>query len=114
MKPNELTEKKFIEIAALYRDCLGGTEVDSYIEHPGLLLPVIQDSRGWDSRILYDRWGSRWSEDTKIGFFVNQGGNLEITLYLNFDNLSKRVMAFARNRERTFIKQANALLVYKE
>ena len=83
MKPKDFSREVCLRLLELYKEELGGFGVDRYLRAPGLLYLHIQNPHGWLSLIEYERIGSRFSEDTKLGFQVSGQGDLEIVLYLH-------------------------------
>ncbi len=83
MKPKDFSREVCIRLLELYKEELGGFGVDRYLENPEILYFHVQNPRRWLSRIEYERIGSRFSEDTKLGFQLSEQGDLEMVLYLN-------------------------------
>ena len=83
MKPKEFSREACLRLLEVYKEELGGVYVNSYLRTPELLYPHIQNPHAWLMSIEYERIGSRFSEDTKLGFQVSGQGDLEIVLYLH-------------------------------
>nr|MCK4930051.1 hypothetical protein [Nanoarchaeota archaeon] len=110
MKPEELPEETLIRILEAYKKKLGDESIDILIKNPGLLLPHIHAYYNQDSHILYDRSGSRWTDDTKLGFFVNEKGDLEITVELEMRSSNKTEIVKAEKAKKEFLEEVKQYL----
>ena len=80
----KFTREICLNLLELYKQELGGFGVNRYLRHPELLYSEVQNPHSWVAfPVFYDRIGSRFSEDTKLGFKITQHGDLEVLLYLH-------------------------------
>ena len=90
MKPMDLTQDIFLKLLKLYRKVFWGpgSDIDKYIKHPGLLYSRVLNMTSnsindMQMPIDYIRIGSKYSEDTKLGFHLTPKGDIEVLLYLH-------------------------------
>lgn len=88
--------------------------IDENIRHPQLMLDRIRHPQRWMGHIDYDRVGSKWSDDTKLGFTTNEKGNLEVIINLNFNSSDEEIRTKSEKAAEDFEKEANTYFNSKQ
>src|SRR3989344_2849954 len=109
MKPSELPREKLVKILKNYKKFIGNEYcVGNYIKYPEL---ILDDVRNCGYTIEYWRIGSRWTDDTKLGFRMNDdSGELEILVYLNYITNNQKILKDFDEAEKKFLGEVREIL----
>ena len=108
MQPRELSRKNLIEILKTYKKYLGDYAVSNYIKNPEMILDEV---RNCGYSIEYYRIGSKWTDDTKLGFRTDiNSRQLEILVYLNYGIKDEKILKEFNNAQKKFLQKVSEIL----
>ena len=81
-----------------------------YFDMPEILLNEIKHPSEWITPIHHIRIGSRWTDDTKLGFKLNYDGELDFDIFLNNSGAGSEVIKSFEKAEKEFMEKAHKLL----